>query len=164
MFFSLFDVPKHCGHKGISTVQLQYVDVLTMLKLPFYPSFTPTQDTERNLFTNLISSHCPAGMLSLVAGTSCSGGVSNHSFCSKTLAFHTGQLSTLYLHVLRSMVGTWLREHHLHPAPRLCAPRAPQRFLRCVFCSVISLQTLCLVDITVLPKMLLTYIILKKCW
>lgn len=81
------------------------------------------------------------------------------------LAFHTGQLSTLYLHmVLSSLVGTWLREHHLHLAPCWHAPWAPQRFLRGVFCSVISLQTLCLVDITVLPKMLLTYIILKKCW
>jgi len=43
-------------------------------------------------------------------------------------------------------------------------PRVVQRFLRYAFCSVISLQILCLVDITALPKMLLAYIILKKCW
>lgn len=42
-------------------------------------------------------------------------------------------------------------------------PREVQRFLRYEFCSFISLQILCLVDIIVPPKMLLTYIILKKC-
>lgn len=43
-------------------------------------------------------------------------------------------------------------------------PWALQSFLRYTFCSVISLQILCLVDIIVPSKTLLTYIILKKCW